>query len=611
MLADSRLEGSQGTVYCQPLVVSGPRSVSLPSFPVHSATLYRRLLRYVLPYRWEFVAAIVGMVVTAATEPLLPALLKPLLDMSFVHKDPAWMRWVPVMLLALFVVRGIANFVSKFAMNWVGNKVVMDLRGQMFDRLLQLPVRYFDDHTAGMLISKLVFDANQVMTAATTAITNLVTDSFVVVGLLTWLVYLNWKLTSITLLAAPPIAWVVKKFNARLRNANRENMKAMGGITTVLDETISCQKVIKVFGGVEAETDRFREASNRVRRLNMKQAAAGAANVPLVQFFAALAVAAIIWLATLQAGADETTVGGFVSFITAMIMLLAPLKRLSDISESLQRGLAGCESIFDLLDQKPEEDSGTFALDRAQGRLQFERVTFSYPRGNRPAIDDFSLDVRAGETVALVGQSGSGKTTLAMLIPRFYAPTAGRILLDGHPLPSLTLASLRANIALVSQDVVLFNDTVARNIAYGPLRQSSHEQIRAAAKAANALDFIEQLPDGFDTLLGENGARLSGGQRQRIAIARAILKDAPVLILDEATSALDSESERAVQAALERLMVGRTTIVIAHRLSTIENADRIVVLQEGKVVEQGAHRDLLGRNGAYARLYQMQTLSGV
>ncbi|MDE1942115.1 MAG: lipid A export permease/ATP-binding protein MsbA [Betaproteobacteria bacterium] len=580
------------------------------SFPAQSAALYGRLLRYVLPYRWEFVAAITGMIVTAATEPLLPALLKPMLDMSFVHKDPAWIHWVPVMLLSLFVVRGIANFVSKFAMNWVGNKVVMDLRGQMFSRLLELPVRYFDDHTGGALISKLVFDANQVMTAATTVITNLVTDSFVVLGLLSWLVYLNWKLTSITLLAAPPIALVVRKFNTRLRNANRENMKAMGGITTVLDETISCQKVIKVFGGVESETERFREASNRVRRLNMKQAAAGAANVPLVQFFAALAVAAIVWLATLQAGADETTVGGFVSFITAMIMLLAPLKRLSDISESLQRGLAGCESIFELLDQKPEEDAGTVVLDRAQGRLQFEHVSFSYPRGNRPAIDDFTLDVRAGETIALVGQSGSGKTTLAMLIPRFYTPTAGRILLDGHALPSLTLASLRANIALVSQDVVLFNDTVAHNIAYGPLRNAAPEQIRAAAKAANALDFIEQLPEGFDTLLGENGARLSGGQRQRIAIARAILKDAPLLILDEATSALDSESERAVQAALERLMVGRTTIVIAHRLSTIENADRIVVLQEGRMVEQGPHRDLLARSGVYARLYQMQSFSG-
>ncbi len=577
--------------------------------PIQSAALYRRLLRYVVPYRWEFFVAIVAMVITAATEPLLPALLKPLLDMSFIHKDPAWIRWVPVMLLGLFVVRGITNFVSKFAMNWVGNKVVMDLRSQMFNRLLQLPVRYFDDHPAGTLISKLVFDASQVMTAATTVVTNLVTDTFVVMGLLGWLVYLNWKLTSITLLAAPPIAWIVKKFNTRLRNVNREGMKAMGGITTVLDESIGCQKVIKVFGGVAVETERFHQASNWVRRLNMKQAAAGAANVPLVQFFAALAVAAIVWLATLQASADETTVGGFVSFITAMIMLLAPLKRLSDISESLQRGLAASESVFELIDQNPEEDLGTVVLERAQGHLQFEHLCFTYPRGNRPALDDFNLSIRAGETVALVGQSGSGKTTLVTLIPRFYSPTSGRILLDGHPLASLTLPSLRANIALVSQDVVLFNDTVAHNIGYGPLRGVALDRIRSAAKAAHALEFIEQLPNGFETLLGENGARLSGGQRQRIAIARAVLKDAPILILDEATSSLDSESERAVQAALEALMVGRTTIVIAHRLSTIENADRIVVLHEGKIVEQGTHRELLEKNGYYTRLHQMQPLT--
>jgi subfamily B ATP-binding cassette protein MsbA len=575
-----------------------------------SFALYRRLLGYVKPYRLEFAGAIMAMIVTAATEPMLPAMLKPMLDKSFVQQGvESWVRWIPLLMLGLFLVRGVANFASKFAMNWVGNKVVMDLRAQMFQRLLTLPTRYFDENPGGMLISKLIFDAGQVMTATTTAITNLITDSAVVVGLLAWLFYLNWQLTSITLLAAPPIAWVVKIFSNRLRRINRQGMDAMGEITTVLNESISCQKVIKVFGGVEVEVERFRQASNRVRHLNMKQAAAGAANVPLVQLFAALAVSAIIWLAMNQSGSDATTVGGFVSFITAMIMLLAPLKRLSDLSESLQRGLAAAESVFALIDHPAETDEGKTELPRARGEISFDRVSFSYPRAARPAINQLTLQIRAGETVALVGQSGSGKTTLAALLPRFHHPDQGTISLDGYPLESLTLASLRSNIALVSQEVLLFDDTVANNIAYGPLKNTPREQIREAARAANALDFIDAMPQGFDTLIGENGAHLSGGQRQRMAIARAILKNAPILVLDEATSALDNESERVVQQALERLMEGRTTLVIAHRLSTIEKADRIVVLDQGSIVEMGSHQELLTLGGHYYRLHQLSQAS--
>ena len=571
--------------------------------------LYRRLLSNVYPYRAQFLLAIVGMVITAATEPSLPALLKPLLDKSFVHKDPLWMHWVPVMLLGLFVIRGVANFISKFAMNWVGNKVVMDLRTKMFERLLHVPVSYYDEHPAGTLISKLIYDVSQVMTAATSVITNLVTDTFVVIGLLGWLLILNWKLTSITLLAAPPIAFLVKRVNGRLRQVNRATQDAMGGISTVVDETINCQKVIKVFGGAELESERFHQASNLVRRLNTKQAATSAANVPLVQFFAAIAISIIVWMATIQAGADETTVGGFVSFITAMIMLLAPLKRLSDVSESLQRGLAAAESVFLLIDEPIEMNDGNHAIHDVRGEIRFDEVTFQYKNQTNAALDRIQLTIQAGETVALVGQSGSGKTTLANLIPRFYQPNSGTIFLDGHPLSALTLESLRAHIAVVSQDVVLFNDTIANNIAYGPLRGTSLDNIKKAAKAAHALEFIDNLPQGFDTLVGENGARLSGGQRQRIAIARALLKNAPILILDEATSALDTESERLVQAALETLMQGRTTVVIAHRLSTIEAADRIVVLNQGKIVEVGKHQELLTQDGYYTKLWRMQSLA--
>jgi subfamily B ATP-binding cassette protein MsbA len=369
---------------------------------------------------------------------------------------------------------------------------------------------------------------------------------------------------------------------------------------------VSAHKVVKLFGGQQYESDRFSEQANWVRRHMMKQTAAAAANVPIVQMVAAVALAVIVYLVTLQSQADETTVGGFVSFIMAMLMLTAPIKRLTGVSEHLQRGLAAAESVFALLDTAGETDSGAQAIGRARGELRFDHVQFAYGTDGRQALRDVTLHIRAGENVALVGASGSGKTTLANLVPRFYAPTGGRIMLDGHDLNDLTLASLRANIALVSQEVVLFNDTLAANIAYGQMREVPEEEIIAAATAAHAMEFIRECPEGMNTLVGERGVKLSGGQRQRIAIARAILKDAPILILDEATSALDSESERHVQAALETLMQGRTTLVIAHRLSTIEKADRIVVLQKGEIAEIGTHRELLAKNGVYAQLHRIQ-----
>ncbi len=571
-----------------------------------STQLYFRLLNYVKPYWRIFAISLLGMIVVASTEPLVPALMKPMLDGTFVHKDQAMMRIVPVVIVLIFLVRGIATFVGTLAISWVGNKLVMDLRNEMFAKLLCLPTGFYDDHATGTLISKLTFDVTQVTNAATVVVTISVRDTIVMIGLLGWLFYLNWKLTLLTLLMAPVIALIISTISRRMRHSSRDSQQAMGDLTQVIEESVSAHKVVKLFGGQQYERDRFNEQANWVRRHAMKQASASAANVPIVQMVAAVALAVVVYLATLQSNADEVTVGGFVSFIMAMLMLTAPLKRLTGVSEYLQRGLAAAESVFELLDTLGEKDEGRVAIGRVRGELHFDDVQFTYAADARPVLKNIQLDIRAGENVAFVGASGSGKTTLVNLVPRFYTATGGEIRLDGHNLIDLTLASLRANIALVSQEVVLFNDTISANIAYGQMRVVSQAEIIAAATAAHAMEFIREWPEGLNTLVGERGVKLSGGQRQRIAIARAILKDAPVLILDEATSALDSESERYVQAALETLMQGRTTLVIAHRLSTIEKADRIVVLQKGEIAEIGSHAELLARNGIYAQLHSIQ-----
>jgi len=571
-----------------------------------STQLYLRLLRYVKPYWRTFAASILAMAVTAATEPLLPALLKPMLDGTFVNKDDTVIRLTPILILVIFFVRGAASFVGTYAIAWVGNKLVMDLRAEMFRKLISLPTRFYDDHATGNLISKLTFDVTQVTAAATNVVTVTVRDSIIIVGLLGWLFYLNWKLTLLSLIMAPVITFIIRIINVRMRNSSRDSQRAMGDITQVIEESISAHKVVKLFGGQKYENDRFVDQANWLRRHTMKQAAAAAVNVPIVQMVAALALSVIIYIATIQSKTDETTVGGFLSFIAAMLMLTAPIKRITGVSEYMQRGLAASESVFELLDTPSEVDTGKLAMGRADGRIAFEHVSLSYQDDERLALHDICLEIPAGQSVALVGASGSGKSTMANLVPRFYHPTSGRITLDGHDLSDLTLASLRANIALVSQEVVLFNDTVAANIAYGQMREVQEEEIIAAAQAAHAMEFIREMPQGLNTLVGERGVKLSGGQRQRIAIARAILKNAPILILDEATSALDSESERHVQAALETLMQKRTSLVIAHRLSTIEKADRIVVMQKGDIVEMGTHGELLARNGVYAQLHRIQ-----
>ena len=571
-----------------------------------SKALYLRLLGYVKPYWRMFALSLVALVLTAATEPMLPALFKPLLDQGFVAKDPDFIRWIPILLLALFLVRGVTSFVSTYCMAWVGSRLVLDLRAAMFDKLMTLPTRYFDQHPSGQLIAHLAFNVTQVTQAATSSLTTLVRDSVTVLGLLGYLVWLNWQLTLIVFALVPLTLWVVKVASARLRGLSRKAQQNIGELTQVIDEAVGGHRVVKLYGGEDYEQGRFRHAANLSRLFEMKRVAANAVYEPVIQFIAAIALAVIVYIAAGQASANTTTVGGFVSFFMAMMLLFAPLKRLTAVNDQLQRGLAASETIFGLLDEESERDTGTRTLDRVEGRLTLRDVTLTYPGKTTPALDTIHLEIAPGETVALVGASGSGKTTLANLVPRFYDPDAGAIELDGVDLRELRLQDLRRQIALVSQDVVLFNDTLAHNIAYGTKRDATPDEIRAACVAAHAWDFIQALPEGLDTLIGENGMRLSGGQRQRIAIARAILKNAPLLILDEATSALDNESERHVQAALETLMQHRTTLVIAHRLSTVERADRIVVLEGGRIVETGTHADLLARQGRYAQLHALQ-----
>ncbi|MBL0353406.1 MAG: lipid A export permease/ATP-binding protein MsbA [Dechloromonas sp.] len=572
-----------------------------------SRALYSRLLTYVRPYWQVFLAAMLCMGLSSLAEPVFPAMMKYMLDDGFAKTQGGW-AWLiyPLIILAIFLVRAIFGFLGEYAMSWVANNVITELRQAMFTRIVHLPMRYYSDNLSGHLMSRVMYDVTNVTGAATTAITSLIRDSLSIIALMGWLFYLNWQLTLITLVMAPPIAVAVRFFSRRLRTVSRGLQQAMGKITQVLQETIEGYKVVRIFGGQTYERERFRQAVREQRGLAMRATLASAGQSPIVHFFAAVALAIIIGVALRQAADDQTTVGNFVSFITAMLMLLPALRRLTDVNAPIQRGLAAAESVFALIDEAAEEDTGNVELGRARGHVDFEHVTFIYPGAERPALNDLSLTVRPGEYLALVGASGSGKTTVANLLPRFHDVEVGEIRIDGHRLSEIQLESLRANIALVSQDVVLFNDTIAANIAYGTKRGALREQIRAAAGAAHALEFIDVLPDGIDTMIGENGVKLSGGQRQRLAIARAILKDAPILILDEATSALDTESERHVQAALDELMRGRTTLVIAHRLSTIENADRIVVLHEGRLSESGRHADLLALNGAYARLHSLQ-----
>ena len=573
--------------------------------------VYGRLLGYAKPYWRPFSISLVGMLAYAATEPLFAAMMQPLLDGSFVDRDIDVVRAMPVLLVALFVARGLAGFVNTYFLKWVGRRVVADLRLEMFEHLMRAPTRYYDSHSSGQILSRFTYNVENVAKATTTAVTTIVRDGFTIIGLMAYMLYIDAALSAIFLLIGPVMAGTVKYATKRFRHHSQRIQDRVGDLTHTAQEVIDAHRVVKAFGGQAREKARFGHVNEKTRSLQMKMIATEAASVPLVQLISALAIAVILYLSTMQGLQSEISIGTFMSFLVAMGLLLPPVKRLTAVNAHLQQGIVAAESLFELLDTKAETDTGTRTLGRASGQVEYRAVGHVYDPEKGPALEDVSFSISPGEAVAFVGRSGSGKTTLVSLLPRFYDATHGQILIDGVEIQELRLTSLRDQISLVTQDVVLFNDSVANNIAYGRPGKVDPKDIERVAEAAHALDFIRELPRGFETPIGDRGVLLSGGQRQRLAIARAMLKDAPILILDEATSALDTEAERHIQAALRELMQHRTTLVIAHRLSTIENADRILVLDQGRIVEQGGHADLLTRDGYYAKLHRMQFGTGL
>jgi subfamily B ATP-binding cassette protein MsbA len=564
-------------------------------------TIIKRLWALLKPYRGRAFLALIAMALTAATQPLVAKALQLLMDEGFRARPGFSLWWIPGVLVSVFVLRGIGTFATAYYNNWVLSRVTNDLRAMAFERLLRLPVARFHEESTGKVINTVVGDVRQVVDMIQSVFVAFVRDTLVVIGLLAYLLWLNWQLTLVALVVVPLTAVIVRTTSKRLRHLNRENQRVTAEMTQVVEEAARGHQVIRVFSGERYESLRFFQRSEALRGFSQRMTVAFAATTPVTQIATSLALSLVVVLA-LRAGLTQ---GEFTAFVTCMLMLLTPLKSLAEVNGPMQRGIAAAETVFELIDEPVEHDPGTRTLQRAQGQVRFENVRFRYPNAHSPALDGVSLDVRPGQTVALVGMSGGGKSTFVNLVARFYEPDSGRIVLDGVPYQDIKLPSLRAQLALVGQNVVLFDDTLKSNIAYGAA-EVDYPRLAAAIRAAHLDDVVARLPEGVDTMIGENGMRLSGGQRQRVAIARAIYKDAPILILDEATSALDNESERAVQAALDTLMAGRTTFVVAHRLSTIERADLIVVMEQGRIVEQGTHDELLAAGGTYANLYRLQ-----
>ncbi|KGT94184.1 lipid transporter ATP-binding/permease [Erwinia typographi] len=567
---------------------------------------FRRLWPMIKPFKPGLIVAAVALILNAAGDTLMLSLLKPLLDDGFGKADSSVLLWMPLAVIGLMLIRGITSYISSYCISWVSGNVVMGMRRRLFSHMMGMPVAFFDQQSTGTLLSRITYDSEQVASSSSSALVTVVREGASIIGLFIMMFYYSWQLSLILILLAPVVSFAIRTVSRRFRNISKSMQNTMGHVTTSAEQMLKGHKEVLIFGGQEVESERFNRVSNRMRQQGMKLVSASSISDPIIQLIASLALAFVLYAASFPSVMQTLTAGTITVVFSSMIALMRPLKSLTNVNAQFQRGMAACQTLFSILDTEQEEDKGTRVIERAKGDVEFRNVTFTYPGREAPALHNINLAIPPGKTVALVGRSGSGKSTIASLMTRFYDIQQGEILMDGYDLREYTLSSLRNQVALVSQNVHLFNDTVANNIAYARNEQYSREDIEKAAVMAHAMDFINKMDKGLDTVIGENGVLLSGGQRQRIAIARALLRDSPILILDEATSALDTESERAIQSALDELQKNRTSLVIAHRLSTIEKADEIIVVEDGHIVERGSHSDLLEQRGVYAQLHKMQ-----
>ncbi|AKA39834.1 lipid A ABC transporter ATP-binding protein/permease MsbA [Yersinia ruckeri] len=567
---------------------------------------FRRLWPMIAPFKTGLIAAAIALILNAASDTFMLSLLKPLLDDGFGKANSSILMWMPLAIIGLMLVRGVSGFISSYCISWVSGKVVMHMRRRLFSHMMGMPVSFFDQQSTGTLLSRITYDSEQVASSSSSALITVVREGASIIGLFILMFYYSWQLSLILIVIAPIVSIAIRMVSKRFRNISKNMQSTMGEVTTSAEQMLKGHKEVLIFGGQQVETERFNTVSNRMRQQGMKMVSASSISDPIIQLIASFALAFVLYAASFPSVMETLTAGTITVVFSSMIALMRPLKSLTNVNAQFQRGMAACQTLFAILDMEQEKDDGKLEIDRVKGDIDFRNVTFKYPGKETPALIDINIEIKAGKTVALVGRSGSGKSTIANLLTRFYDVSAGSILMDGHDLREYTLSSLRNQVALVSQNVHLFNDTVANNIAYARDHQYTRAEIEKAARMAYAMDFIEKMDNGLDTVIGENGVMLSGGQRQRIAIARALLRDCPILILDEATSALDTESERAIQSALDELQKNRTSLVIAHRLSTIEKADEILVIEDGRIIERGEHAELLARQGAYAQLNRMQ-----